>query len=472
MVRMAWWVLVVLTVVAVVSVGRWWLMREAHDRTREIIGARAQLPVVVTGRSKRASTRPAASAPRGTPVMEIPFFAELLSTDDDGQPRLHRLREELSEMGVHIQRARVGSSLSFRALLQSMGKDVPDTMTEAEAAAVFLREADRFSAVLAQWEQALQRAPWEFGKSHPELYLQALSGQLAMELRRVVGALTEAQWRVGNTEAAWKSFGLMHASFGDTSPYSRYSGAWLTGRLEEVWSQTYRTGLALGAFTNEQLAAMPSMIGADDRVALLRREMEQTQQDMADHYARRRENPGRGGSTGNPINDVFNQLGTSLVTSQQLADNQAVIQHAIDQVLNAFDPATGLLRPGRDAQPIPNELGRESDSWFNQWYFRYTTADGFGQYQGAPDWALHSQTTLDHMRLAAVLELHQRETGHYPDSLDAVSARLPGGAPRDLATGEPYGYRRLPEGGFRLWGRGLDQIDNGGTPGEDVVWER
>jgi len=356
-------------------------------------------------------------------------------------------------------------------MLEAMGKSVPGTMTEAEAAAVFLREADRFNAVLAQWEEALSRAPWKFGKSHPELYLQGMSGQLAQEFRRLVGALTEAQWQVGNAEAAWKSFGLMDASLADAAPYRRYGGHLSQTDLEAVWYQTYRSGLATGAFTNEQLAAMPSMIGTADRVALLRQEMESTRQDVADRYARRRVNPGRGGSTGNPLDDVFNQLGASLVSPQQLADNQAVIQHALDQALSAFDPATGILRPGRDAQPVPHDLGQESDSRFNQWYFRYTTADGFGQYQGAPEWALNSQTTLDHMRLAAVLERHQRETGHYPETLGSESGRLPEGEPRDLATGEPYGYRRLPAGGFVLWGRGLDQVDNGGTPGRDVVWE-
>ena len=68
----------------------------------------------------------------------------------------HCCASYMAQAGIPFQRARVGDSLSFRALLQSMGKDVPDTMTEAEAAAVFLREADRFSVVLAQWEQALQ----------------------------------------------------------------------------------------------------------------------------------------------------------------------------------------------------------------------------------------------------------------------------------------------------------------------------
>jgi hypothetical protein len=315
------------------------------------------------------------------------------------------------------------------------------------------------------------RAPWEFGTTHPVLYLKALSGQFAQEMRRLVGAITEAHWRMGNTEAGWESFGLMNTSYADPSPFGRYGGRQEPGSLESTWYQTYRTGLGLGAFTNEQLAAMPSMIGTTDRIALLRHEMTSTLQEVTEMYGRRRENPGRAGATGHLIGDVFNQIGSSLVSRQQLSDNQAIIQHAIDQALNAFDPATGILRPTQDAQPIPSDLGRDSDSWFNQWYFRYATGDGFGQYQGAPEWALNSQTILDHMRLAAVLELHRRETGAYPDSLEAVSGRLPDGAPRDRATGASYGYRRLAEGGFVLWGRGLDQVDNGGTPGPDVVWE-
>lgn len=201
-------------------------------------------------RSPMGTERTDVLTPQGTPVTEIPFFAELLSTEADGQIQLHPLRAELSEMGLHIQRARVGGPLSFRALLKYMGKSVPDTMTEAEAASVYLREAHRFSAMLAQWQEALQRAPWEFGRTNPERYLQALSGQLAKELRRVVGALTEAQWRVGNSEAAWKSFGLMHASLSDSAPYPRYSGAASPDSLEAVWYQTYRAGLALHSRTN------------------------------------------------------------------------------------------------------------------------------------------------------------------------------------------------------------------------------
>ncbi len=76
------------------------------------------------------------------------------------------------------------------------------------------------------------------------------------------------------------------------------------------------------------------------------------------------------------------------------------------------------------------------------------------------------QIALDQTRIALALEAQKRSTGSYPESL----ATLPPGLPRDVATGQPYRYEKSPDGSFRLWSTDLDQADNGGVSGKDIVY--
>ena len=75
-------------------------------------------------------------------------------------------------------------------------------------------------------------------------------------------------------------------------------------------------------------------------------------------------------------------------------------------------------------------------------------------------------------RLALALEAHKRATGSYPDTLDAVAPFFPEGPPHDVATGQPYFYQKEKNGGFSLWGTGIDQKNDGGIRGggRDLPW--
>ncbi len=83
---------------------------------------------------------------------------------------------------------------------------------------------------------------------------------------------------------------------------------------------------------------------------------------------------------------------------------------------------------------------------------------------------IRQQSAYDQFRLAAALETYQRRTGNYPDRLDSISNKFPGGVPRDIATGQPYFYQRDPDGGYKLWGTGIDGKSDGGDGKADVTW--
>lgn len=167
---------------------------------------------------------------------------------------------------------------------------------------------------------------------------------------------------------------------------------------------------------------------------------------------------------------VANQIALSLVTQQQVADNLAVMHQALDRPLGYFDPVTGILQssvPDRRASPA---AATESLSWFENFYFMFAGDPSAGSVADTlPHTIVKTQTSLDHARLAAALEWHQRRDGQYPASLEAVAGFFPGGLPPDPSTGEPYRYERGADGSYRLWGRGIDRADNAADVRNDVV---
>lgn len=75
-----------------------------------------------------------------------------------------------------------------------------------------------------------------------------------------------------------------------------------------------------------------------------------------------------------------------------------------------------------------------------------------------------SKTNHDLARLAVSLEKHLLTHDVYPDSLAPVLAADPAlAALHDPYDGQPYRYRRDPDGGFTLWGVGQNLRDDGGA---------
>ena len=68
------------------------------------------------------------------------------------------------------------------------------------------------------------------------------------------------------------------------------------------------------------------------------------------------------------------------------------------------------------------------------------------------------------------MEIQQRATGEYPETLAAASGTFGGSTPIDIATGQPYFYQRNPDGGYTLWGTGIDGKSDGGDQRTDVTW--
>jgi hypothetical protein len=74
-----------------------------------------------------------------------------------------------------------------------------------------------------------------------------------------------------------------------------------------------------------------------------------------------------------------------------------------------------------------------------------------------------AQSTADLAIVACALERFHVATGHYPESLNALSPRFLDRIPNDVVSGAPLKYRRLDQGKFLLYSVGWNEKDDGGV---------
>jgi hypothetical protein len=476
---LGWVVFVLWFGAAGLMVVRWWLMNGAHRRAQAIMAVgRPAAPAGLPGSAGEgpASAPPEVPRPRGTPAGELPLIGPILRGDQTAAHELEKTMGELRDFLQHLASSRVDGAISFRLWLSKQGERVPDSMTEAEAAALFLEKAKRFSGLLAEWRAAVERGPWDF-TGHPagHRWSVGVGHPLFLQMGRLLAATVEAQWRTGDPAAAWEGLTTMRMTGARVMDDPSLFAVYISKAVQVEMIQAFRAGIQLGTLTDGQLAEVPSWGGQNEALSTMRRGLEGEKARIAADFARAQENRDhlamRFYAPGAYVTNFVNQLGASLTTDQQLADNLAVMHQTIDQSLARFDPVTGRYQPPQAGEPATVPAARPSDSWFDSFYFMYADTLGVELYARIPQVVIETQSTLDHARLAAALELHQRATGQYPDSLDAVSGTFPDGLPRDLAAGQPYLYQRAPEGGYTLWGAGVDGTSQGGTfKSDDVVW--
>lgn len=85
------------------------------------------------------------------------------------------------------------------------------------------------------------------------------------------------------------------------------------------------------------------------------------------------------------------------------------------------------------------------------------------------------QACVDQSIIACVLERYRITHGSYPDSLDSLTRSDGTSLPTDVVNGQSMKYQKTADGRYRLWGVGIDGIDNGGirvVPSSDGVYAR
>jgi hypothetical protein len=77
------------------------------------------------------------------------------------------------------------------------------------------------------------------------------------------------------------------------------------------------------------------------------------------------------------------------------------------------------------------------------------------------------QTMLNMAAVDCALQRHHLALGQYPESLEALAPRFMTTLPHELATGEPFKYRRFDDGRFLLYSVGMNGKDDTGASKAD-----
>lgn len=472
---LGWLAFGILAVATLLLTARWLLLNSGHQAAKRIVSAQRKklVPQVALAPSSDAVS---VVKTGGIPLASMPHFGDVLVGDkakwEEFSKKLEEIRAFLPYERTH--REFVDGAWGFRAVLQNMGIDVPETMTEAEAAAEYLKQADRFSTLLAQWREAVAKGPLnEAGdyKSDPNRWR---FGSLAMSISRLLATTAQARLQSGDTAGAWEDWQSMNNY---TARRAELYGGYYKRSMDSGTFDLAQSGIRLRGWTDDQLAEISSLVARENVLADALRNQDSQKKSITDYYMNfhEHEEPFRRAFLDTPsqFDQMVNQVKLKLITEQQIRDNMDVRLAEVDRQLSRFDPQTGFyVRPtGQELQE--SDAAKESSGMFGSFYFMIKDLNGSGgDDQSLATYVIQQQSQFDQFRLAAALETYQRRTGIYPDHLDAVSGQFPEGAPRDIATGQPYFYQRNADGGYTLWGTGIDGKNDGGDGRTDVTWKK
>jgi hypothetical protein len=456
---------------------RWWLMEVSHQTAKHVVDQGEARSKASPRKGSDASAQPEPPASRGTPLVELPVVGAYLGGDSQEKRDLLTKLNEMREFLKHpiLSESRTDGMLSFRTLLAKMGSEVPEGMTEAEAAAEFLKQADRFSGLLTQWRAAVEAGPWEFGHAEYSGRKTSETAFLSYCFQDLLGTMVEARLRTGDPTAAWSDWQTMSLSAERSEDNRSISAGQWAASIRNGMFRAARAGMELDAWTDDQLEQISKTFSGENALASVRRDVEGDKTAATDSFSHLRDNDSTLTQpflhTESHIESMFNSIGVALTSDQQIADNLAVLIQRLEQPLTRFDPDTGLYIPPSTEDPEPSADPDHSGLSFDRYYFMYSDLwGGPSSFKYITAKIIKNQSAMDQSRIAAALEIQKRATGEYPETLDAVSGTFGGPMPIDIATGKPYFYQRDGDAGYTLWGAGADGKSDGGNEKTDVTW--
>ena len=462
--RCGWCGLCVLGVVCLGILGFRVLMWRVHRKAVVVVESygRSRPPLPLGGVGKgRADRTPSL----GTKLSDVPHLGATLAGDDvagleDFAAALESMRGFLGRCGQPSG----AEPVDFRALLAKLGINLPAGATEAEVAAAFLREAGAFATLLDDWRAAVSSGAWEVTDLDGRVSVLSTAFSLFPRLLRL---MAEAQWQSGDSAAAWGSVSLMaltvERAFDIPQLHCQSAAYASSGALAE----TLASGVSAGGWSDDHLRSVPRLAATLDPLAHLPGYAEGAKRTL-DLWSASAGSPSSGRpvtlDVTDPVQSVISLAHGTLDSSRQRElDNFSLIKALFDADAASFDYSSRTLLPAADRKAFDPVAGLQDSGVFSQLYFAPALHHRSYEEESPLGKVVTAQSQVDHAVIAARLELEKRAAGAYPD-------QLPDGLPHDVATGQPYRYQRLPDGGYRLWGVGLDQSDQGGDGRSDVVW--
>ena len=216
-----------------------------------------------------------------------------------------------------------------------------------------------------------------------------------------------------------------------------------------------RRGLALGAWKDEQFAAIDTTLGAQKLIPALRFSMASERAAMTTEFNRLASDPSYDG------NSMWQAIGTTPAVSWVyprgwIYMNMVKGNEIHDGIAAAYAPVNGYEPESISGRPgIDDELGQLTGIDSFRYLFVRLLMPALSGVERA---TLSCQTLISQTLIAIALERTKTSAGNYPDTLAALPAFT---IPKDPCDGQPMRYRRT-ETGYELWSVAGNRIDEAG----------
>ncbi len=177
--------------------------------------------------------------------------------------------------------------LDFLDWLKKQGQPVPEGMTQAEAAAEFLRQAAKFGPFLASLREAIATGtPWDFGPRPGILDRKARAVQISAwnaftTGQRLLAALAQARMRTGQPDEALALWSDLRQAARHSDDAPERDSFVPSGIPHHELVATARAGLALGAWRDADLAQVSADLAALDCLDSYRKSVSRRRDSMA-----------------------------------------------------------------------------------------------------------------------------------------------------------------------------------------------
>ncbi len=452
--RLGWLAFAALTLVFCLLVG--WRAFEYSMRAKVRARIAEVAPRVLGAREKEKEKKKEAVA--RVPMEELELVGGAFSKDEAKREEFRRRMEELEQFRIINVWSRP-EAIDFVDVLRRLGVDVPDGMTNEQAAAEFLRRAAGVKETLEMLRRDLERGLWQWDKDvalHPEKW-KAYNDALSVFWQGIPVAATvaEAEWAGGNRTAGADTLSLMAAAQRQLQSRDPAMALLVGGGLVGSSGTLFAKGLVLAQWSDAQVAELMATMPPAPSVNDLQAALESQRQVLLDASSSPEtlewmRNVMRAPHWGkwNSLEDVAQSIAKTVISDAQLADALALGVADVDRKLALIDADAGTFA-NESQSPLANDI-RENGNVLERAFLQPARAlPGFGPDELANAFA-DGQREVQAAQYVAALELHRRHHGSYPETLDVLPAASGVSAPPRNASATETSYSLDAAGGYVL----------------------
>lgn len=443
--------LILLFMAFVWTAGLWVWVSVSRSRVTTVL---AEQPTV-----RSFSTLESGAMQEGIPLADLHWVGGLFSAD---LAKREDIEERIRQVGRFSRACRQPGDgpLDYRQVLRDLRVNVPEGMTNEAAVAEFLRRATQVRETLALFRQDLERGPWDWGqdigRKQEEWPQRNKLIQLLRESNHMTLGLGEAEWLSRGDHTGVAGLKSIRLVAEQSARLNDMVGLQLHADSLGQSAILIRRGISQEMWSDEELAqiasampAIPTLRQARDAMEAKKLELRWRMESSSALEEVRASLPSTRWGRWRSWDDFEVSMARTFLTDTHIRDGFAVAIADVDEEISRMNIETGTYTPG-DRMAKPSAIIRNGAEGWERGLIEpireiVSTANLHAGWM-----VTSSERDFHQAHYVTALEMHRKQHGDYPATLDDLKSASGPALPRKSLTGDVYQYERVGEAGYRL----------------------